>query len=94
MKGLLSDPICCCFPADVFSFFEAEEEQTSIQLAQPRCGRYPDPGPCNGAIAKWFFNPSALQCQLFAYGRFIGIPTLLLLTHVACHHEPEKEIAN
>jgi hypothetical protein len=43
----------CLLPA-ADSFFEFEEQMSgTVDLLRPRCGLFPDPGPCNAAIPKW-----------------------------------------
>jgi hypothetical protein len=32
------------------------------------CGLPPDPGPCDGAFPRWFFNSESGECEEFTYG--------------------------
>ena len=32
------------------------------------CKLSPDPGPCEAAITRYFYNPTSKQCETFIYG--------------------------
>lgn len=45
----------------------------SSPMSTPRpgvemCTQAPDPGPCDAAITRWYFNPNTVQCEEFTYG--------------------------
>ncbi len=39
-----------------------------VVITSETCALPPDPGPCDGAFPRWFFNPATGQCEMFTYG--------------------------
>jgi hypothetical protein len=43
------------------------------QIIQDPCTLSPDPGPCNAAVPKYYFNQETQQCTMFSWGGCAGI---------------------
>lgn len=51
---------------------KAECSTVCGEVELPRCEQPADPGPCNGAIGRWFHDPASGSCDAFTYGGCLG----------------------
>ncbi|XP_034752604.1 BPTI/Kunitz domain-containing protein-like isoform X7 [Etheostoma cragini] len=48
--------------------FQTEKECMQRCHTEEVCEQAPEPGPCEAAIPRYFYNSSSMSCQLFIYG--------------------------
>lgn len=73
---------------DAESFFEFEEQMSgAADLTRPRCGLFPDPGPCRAAIPKWCATKES-HCVQANASHGLGDVALQRAAHTSTQAQP------